>query len=225
MRLRREVNKTMVFITHDLSEALRLGDRIAIMRDGRFVQVGTPAGGRHRAGRRLRPQLRARHPAQPRRAGRGDHAAADGSTAPVAGDVAVGTKVRDVVALLAAQRPAGAVVDDDGARVGVVDACRCARRDRRRGASDAMTSVAVAPQPPALDAGVRSRADHVRTAADRRCRRCGRASSARSLWTDVPVVARQRTSSRRCAGSYTWITAEPPATTGCSRACSTRSPT
>jgi len=32
-----------VFITHDLSEALRLGDRIAIMRDGRFVQVGTPA--------------------------------------------------------------------------------------------------------------------------------------------------------------------------------------
>ena len=42
MRLQREVNKTMVFITHDLSEALRLGDRIAIMRDGRFVQVGTP---------------------------------------------------------------------------------------------------------------------------------------------------------------------------------------
>ena len=33
----------MMFITHDLSEALRLGDRIAIMRDGRFVQVGTPA--------------------------------------------------------------------------------------------------------------------------------------------------------------------------------------
>ena len=33
----------MVFITHDLVEALRLGDRIAIMRDGRFVQVGTPA--------------------------------------------------------------------------------------------------------------------------------------------------------------------------------------
>lgn len=43
VRLRREVQKTMMFITHDLSEALRLGDRIAIMRDGRFVQVGTPA--------------------------------------------------------------------------------------------------------------------------------------------------------------------------------------
>jgi glycine betaine/proline transport system ATP-binding protein len=41
-RLQEETGKTMVFITHDLREALRLGDRIAIMRDGRFVQVGTP---------------------------------------------------------------------------------------------------------------------------------------------------------------------------------------
>lgn len=42
-RLHREVGKTMVFITHDLDEALRLGDRIALMRDGEFVQVGTGA--------------------------------------------------------------------------------------------------------------------------------------------------------------------------------------
>jgi glycine betaine/proline transport system ATP-binding protein len=41
-RLQEDTGKTMVFITHDLPEALRLGDRIAIMRDGRFVQVGTP---------------------------------------------------------------------------------------------------------------------------------------------------------------------------------------
>ena len=32
----------MIFITHDLSEALKLGDRIALMRDGRIVQLGTP---------------------------------------------------------------------------------------------------------------------------------------------------------------------------------------
>ena len=32
----------MLFITHDLPEALRLGDRIAIMRDGAIVQLGTP---------------------------------------------------------------------------------------------------------------------------------------------------------------------------------------
>ena len=36
------LKKTTVFITHDLDEAVRLGDRIAIMKDGRFVQVGTP---------------------------------------------------------------------------------------------------------------------------------------------------------------------------------------
>ncbi|MFD4988174.1 glycine betaine/L-proline ABC transporter ATP-binding protein [Streptomyces sp. NPDC058372] len=41
-RLHREEGRTMVFITHDLSEALRLGDRIALMRDGRVVQLGTP---------------------------------------------------------------------------------------------------------------------------------------------------------------------------------------
>ena len=41
IRLHREVGKTMVFITHDLSEALKLGDRILIMRDGRPVQCGT----------------------------------------------------------------------------------------------------------------------------------------------------------------------------------------
>ena len=42
VRLQREVRKTMIFITHDLMEALKLGDRIAIMKDGKFVQVGTP---------------------------------------------------------------------------------------------------------------------------------------------------------------------------------------
>jgi glycine betaine/proline transport system ATP-binding protein len=42
VRLQREVRKTMIFITHDLAEALKLGDRIAIMKDGHFVQVGTP---------------------------------------------------------------------------------------------------------------------------------------------------------------------------------------
>jgi len=42
IRLQRSLGRTIVFITHDLDEALRLGDRIAIMDDGRFVQVGTP---------------------------------------------------------------------------------------------------------------------------------------------------------------------------------------
>lgn len=41
IRLHREVGKTMVFITHDLSEALKLGERVAIMRAGAIVQLGT----------------------------------------------------------------------------------------------------------------------------------------------------------------------------------------
>ncbi len=36
------MNRTIVFITHDLDEALKLGDRIALMKDGEIVQIGTP---------------------------------------------------------------------------------------------------------------------------------------------------------------------------------------
>jgi glycine betaine/proline transport system ATP-binding protein len=39
--LQKEIRKTIVFITHDLDEALRLGDQIAILRDGRIIQQGT----------------------------------------------------------------------------------------------------------------------------------------------------------------------------------------
>ena len=42
IRLHHELGKTMVFITHDLAEALKLGDRIMILRDGAIVQIGTP---------------------------------------------------------------------------------------------------------------------------------------------------------------------------------------
>ena len=42
MRLQDQLHKTIVFITHDFEEAVRVGDRIAIMREGRIVQVGTP---------------------------------------------------------------------------------------------------------------------------------------------------------------------------------------
>ncbi|HLS66000.1 MAG TPA: glycine betaine/L-proline ABC transporter ATP-binding protein [Pseudogracilibacillus sp.] len=40
--LQAKMEKTIIFITHDLDEALRLGDRIALMRDGAIVQIGTP---------------------------------------------------------------------------------------------------------------------------------------------------------------------------------------
>lgn len=42
VELQEKLQKTIVFITHDLNEAMFLGDRIAVMRDGRIVQIGTP---------------------------------------------------------------------------------------------------------------------------------------------------------------------------------------
>jgi glycine betaine/proline transport system ATP-binding protein len=42
IRLQMTMQRTIIFITHDFAEALRLGDRIAIMKDGSFDQVGTP---------------------------------------------------------------------------------------------------------------------------------------------------------------------------------------
>ena len=43
LRLQATLHKTSIFITHDFAEALKLGDHIAIMKNGRFVQMGTPA--------------------------------------------------------------------------------------------------------------------------------------------------------------------------------------
>ncbi len=42
LRLQKELHKTIVFISHDIQEALKIGDRIAVMKDGAIVQIGTP---------------------------------------------------------------------------------------------------------------------------------------------------------------------------------------
>ena len=42
LQLHHDMQKTIIFITHDLDEALRIGDRIALMKDGEIVQIGTP---------------------------------------------------------------------------------------------------------------------------------------------------------------------------------------
>ena len=42
LELQQELGKTIIFITHDLNEAMYIGDRIAVMRDGRIVQIGSP---------------------------------------------------------------------------------------------------------------------------------------------------------------------------------------
>ena len=119
IRLRREVNKTMMFITHDLSEALRLGDRIAIMRDGRFVQVGTPEDV---VGAPADDYVRNFVRDVPR-----SHVVAVGSVMKPpsdgahAGSVGVQTKVRDAVGLVTATDLPVRVVDDSGTVVGSID--------------------------------------------------------------------------------------------------------
>lgn len=42
IRLQKEMKKTVFFVTHDLSEALRMGDRMAVMKHGEIVQIGSP---------------------------------------------------------------------------------------------------------------------------------------------------------------------------------------
>jgi osmoprotectant transport system ATP-binding protein len=42
LRIRRQLNLTAIFVTHDMVEALLMGDRIAVMNKGRLVQIGTP---------------------------------------------------------------------------------------------------------------------------------------------------------------------------------------
>ena len=121
MRLQHETGKTMVFITHDLPEALRLGDRIAIMRDGEIVQLGT---GEELVGSpaddyvenfvrdvprshvlTLRWIMHEPAPGEP----------VDGPRLPV------GTTVRDAVPVLAGSEKPVVAVDADGQAVGLVD--------------------------------------------------------------------------------------------------------
>ena len=64
--LQRELKKTIVFITHDLDEALKLGDHVAILKDGVVDQIGGPEEILLNPGHRLRARVRARREAGPR---------------------------------------------------------------------------------------------------------------------------------------------------------------
>ena len=121
IRLQEETGKTMLFITHDLPEALRLGDRIAIMRDGGIVQLGTPEELVGSPAERVRRELHARHPAHARAHAALDHARpATRARTSEGPELDVHTTVRDAVPVVAAtDRPVRAL--EDGRVVGVVD--------------------------------------------------------------------------------------------------------
>ena len=63
LRLQDQVRKTVVFVTHDIDEAIKMGDRIAILREGGVLaQYATPRRAAGGARRRLRRAVRRRRP-------------------------------------------------------------------------------------------------------------------------------------------------------------------
>ena len=96
MRLQAVLQKTIVFITHDFDEAIRLADRIAIMKDGEVIQIGTPEELVMQPGDRLRRRVHPRRAARQGDLGAEPDAACDG-TAQHAGTVSAGRHDRQLL--------------------------------------------------------------------------------------------------------------------------------
>jgi glycine betaine/proline transport system ATP-binding protein len=119
IRLQQEVKKTMIFITHDLAEALKLGDRIAIMKDGKFVQVGTPEEVVAQPADDYVADFTRDVPRTHVLTARAIMRSGDGE-ADYAGEVAADTIVQDLLPLVVTNDRPYRVIDD-GTQVGVVD--------------------------------------------------------------------------------------------------------
>ena len=132
LRLQSVLHKTIVFITHDFDEAIRLADRIAIMQDGAIIQIGTPEELVTAPGDRLCRRVHPRDPARQGALGARDHEPRLAATAlparsrPATKIEAVARRVID----------AGAAVRGDR---------RAGRADRRARAPRAVLDVLVAP--------------------------------------------------------------------------------
>ncbi|MDX1430699.1 MAG: betaine/proline/choline family ABC transporter ATP-binding protein, partial [Rhodothermales bacterium] len=122
LNIQKLVRKTMIFITHDFLEAIKMGDRIAIMKDGEFVQIDTPEGiVAHPANDYVRdftedvPRYKVLTAQTVMKSG-------DGS---VCGEslrrVPANTKLDELIPLTATSDDPLAVIDDDGTLLGTVD--------------------------------------------------------------------------------------------------------
>ncbi|MCM3922493.1 ABC transporter ATP-binding protein [Frankia sp. AiPs1] len=129
LRLQREIRKTVVFVTHDLDEAIRLGDRIAVFRQGGHLEqidppariLGRPAtdfvagfAGSDRALRRLSVTTLRREDLEPPRSGRVEAAGAGRM------GIEVGASLREALSALLAQDSAALDVHAGGELVGVL---------------------------------------------------------------------------------------------------------
>jgi len=119
LRLQKLLKKTIVFITHDFDEAIRLGDRIGIMKDGRLVQLATPeAMVSHPADDYVREFTRT----APRDRILTVGAVASLEKVPVNGvNVLASAKIGDAAALVLSSDKAIAVIDDAGQPVGAIN--------------------------------------------------------------------------------------------------------
>jgi glycine betaine/proline transport system ATP-binding protein len=120
MRLQAQLHKTIVFITHDFEEAVRVGDRIAIMREGRVVQIGTPEELVSAPADDYVAEFTRDAPRSKIFSARAImRAAAPGEA--VAGVIPAASKVREFAAKVEGSELPFAVADESGRQVGVVD--------------------------------------------------------------------------------------------------------
>ena len=122
LRLQSVLRKTIVFITHDFDEAIRLADRIAIMKDGRLVQVGTPEDLILKPADNYVAEFtrNVAHAKVLRVASLMRPLPAEGLNGAPGGEIAAATRVADAAARLPEGSGPLAVTDAGGARVGVL---------------------------------------------------------------------------------------------------------
>lgn len=119
IRLQKSMQRTIIFITHDFAEALRLGDRIAIMKDGSFDQVGTPE---EIVSNPATPYVREFVNDVPRAKVLSVRTVTVAGTAPAgARMVNASSRVESVIPMLLERDEAIQVVDENGSAIGVVN--------------------------------------------------------------------------------------------------------
>jgi glycine betaine/proline transport system ATP-binding protein len=119
IRLQKTMQRTIIFITHDFAEALRLGDRIAIMKDGSFDQVGTPE---EIVSNPATPYVREFVNDVPRAKVLSVGSVTVSGTAPEgARTVSASARIETIIPMLLDNDEAIRVVDDSGATIGVVN--------------------------------------------------------------------------------------------------------
>jgi glycine betaine/proline transport system ATP-binding protein len=119
IRLQKSMQRTIIFITHDFAEALRLGDRIAIMKDGSFDQVGTPE---EIVSNPATPYVREFVNDVPRAKVLSVRTVTVSGSAPAgARTVNASDRIETVIPMLLEQDEAIQVVDENGTAIGVVN--------------------------------------------------------------------------------------------------------